>query len=277
MAQNTEDEMSRAITIMGMGGSATGKLEIIGECWSLNNAYNRFPGLEFDRMYDIHDIELARRTVPNKQGHDHFTRLDMLNCPVYMQSSVPQIQQSRPYPLDAIACHFRTNYFIGSPSYMLAHALYEGVRHIRVYGIDQSDELHKQQRQAWTFWLAKAQTMGVRVDGSHNWLNEWDVDGEGLQNAYRNSAIPALKAAVDAKKISGTVFVCDPRCKPQAKPPAQVPIEEQKQGEMTCQEQQSHSVDSISSGSRTAQPIQSTGTQTGSASPAATTTRQPLP
>ena len=42
---------------------------------------------------------------------------------------------------------FGTNYFLGSPSYMLAHALYEGYQHIRVFGFDQNDAQHAQQRQ----------------------------------------------------------------------------------------------------------------------------------
>jgi hypothetical protein len=209
-----------------MGASARGEIDGIGEIWSLNNAYNTYANLQFDRFFEIHDIEYARRHKPNPQSHDHFTRLDMLGCPIYMQQAVPEIRMSRRYPLDDVCCFFGTNYFIGSPSYMLALALYEGVKHIRVYGFDQSDEQHAQQRSAWTFWLAKAQMMGVRVDGAHRWLGEWDVDAEGCMNAYRASAVPALKKAVEDKRMNkATIFVCGQGKPPQKKPPRQLVIE----------------------------------------------------
>ena len=219
----------KEVTLLGMGGSSRGNLEILGEVWSLNNAYCKFPGLKFNRFFELHEYNHALRT-PNAQGHDHFTRLDMLGCPVYMQQPTPRVRLSRPYPLDDVCCYFATNYFIGSPSYMLALALYEGYSHIRTYGFDQIDEEHAQQRSAWTFWLSKAHEMGVRVDGVHAWLAEVDKDANEGMNAYRDSAMRALKRAVDEKRIVGkTVFVCQPYTGKKAAPPTKIPVEQKEQ------------------------------------------------
>lgn len=219
----------KAVTLLGMGGSSRGTLDIIGEVWGLNDGYTKFPGLKFDRWFELHAEDWARNWKPSC-GHDHFTRLDLIGCPVYMREITPRIKLARKYPLDDVACFFATNYFIGSPSYILALALYEGYTHIRTYGFDQMDAEHAQQRAAWTFWLGKAQSMGCVVDGVHAWLAEVDKDAAEGMNAYRDSCLPALKRAVDAKRIVGkTVFVCQPYTgKKPAPPPVQVPKAEEK-------------------------------------------------
>jgi hypothetical protein len=191
----------RTVTLLGMGKSATGNLELIGEIWSLNNAYVHFKKLQFDRMFEIHDLSHARAHKPDGKTADHFERLNQLGCPIYMQEPVPEIPLSRRYPLEEVALHFGTNYFIGTPSYMLALAIYEGVNRLRVYGFDHADHQHHQQRQAWTFWMAKAQDAGIMIDGSHNWLGEVDIDAEERMNPYRDRAGRAIQKAVDEKRI----------------------------------------------------------------------------
>jgi hypothetical protein len=64
-----------------------------------------------------------------------------------------------------------SNYFLGSPSLMLALALYEHdsgqpIRQIDSWGIDTSDPQHGQQRQSWSYWLAQAHARGIETGGT---------------------------------------------------------------------------------------------------------------
>ena len=213
--------MGRQVTILGMGPTARAELEPIGEVWSLNNAYDCFNGITFDRYFELHSLAYLKTWKPNAH-HDHFTRLDLLGCPVLMQAPVPAVRLSRRYPLDDICRTFGTNYFLGSPSFMLALAIYEGVNDIRVYGIDTSDPQHAQQRQSWTYWLRVGQELGVRFSGAHPWLGEVERD-EGLAG-YRETAIPALQSPPHpASPRYGSIFAVRPRSDP-----AQAPNDETK-------------------------------------------------
>jgi hypothetical protein len=64
-----------------------------------------------------------------------------------------------------------SNYFLGSPSLMLALALWEHDRgatigQIDSWGIDTSDPQHGQQRQSWAFWIGQAMQRGIRFSGT---------------------------------------------------------------------------------------------------------------
>lgn len=185
--------MSRKITILGMGPSAYARKidmgrHVVGEVWSLNNAYEFYKdseGLNFDRFYELHKWQYLRTWEP---GHadDHFERLDALRCPIYVSMPLPVIQNQVVYPHVEIFEYFKCNYFLGSPSLMLAQAVYEHdqgdeIDEIRVFGVDTSDPSHMQQRQSWTFWLSKATERGIQMTGtSTDCLGEAEKD-EGLK------------------------------------------------------------------------------------------------
>jgi|DEB0MinimDraft_6_1074348.scaffolds.fasta_scaffold00436_12 hypothetical protein len=185
--------MSRKITILGMGPTAYERKidmarHVIGEVWSLNNAYAYYApseGLRFDRFFELHKWQYLKRWNPGHNG-DHFQELAKIGCPVYVTEHIPVVPDQRLYPHIDLFTHFGTNYFLGSPSLMLALALYEHdmgdtVDEIRVFGVDTSDPSHAQQRQSWTFWLSKAIDRGIDLTGTAlDCLAEPEKD-EGLQ------------------------------------------------------------------------------------------------
>jgi hypothetical protein len=188
--------MKRVVTILGIGMSARSNVAAIGEIWSMNDAYNVFDNagkpLRYDRFFELHDIPYARRFHSSTSpGHDHFTRLDLLGCPIYMQERVPEIKRSVRYPIDAIVERFRTDFLRGSPCYMLALALFEGVNHIRCFGIDQMDAQHANQRPPWCFWIGVGRGMGVEFSGAYKFLDMPEED-KGLCG-YAERALRKLK------------------------------------------------------------------------------------
>jgi len=184
----------RKITLLGMGPTAYERKVVmdqftVGEVWSLNNAYNFYgPDFKFDRFYELHNYLYLKDWNPGggMSSTDHFHRLNTLECPIYVTEPLPLIRKQVDYCPVKVMRHHGTNYFLGSPSLMLAQALYEHdngdeIEEIRSWGIDTSDPSHSQQRQSWAFWLSKVQERGIKISGSaEGFFTEYEKD-DGLR------------------------------------------------------------------------------------------------
>lgn len=198
----------RTITILGFGDSAralqragTLREQCVGEVWTLNNAWECFgDGLRADRWFALHTDEAIEKTYRGPSGHDPWTRLDMAGCDVFMQSAPHQrVRRSRPYPFREVFGKFGTNFFLGSPALMLALAIYEGVRHVRTWGLDMADARHQQQRTSWAWWVHEAMVRGVTFSGTAlNFLREIDID-EGLRGLRERVATEMAAEAEGGK------------------------------------------------------------------------------
>ncbi len=191
----------RTITILGMGPSAAERRADIakycaGEIWSLNNAYLTYPGLRghFARFFELHRWDYLKDWKPAgaNSNLDHFHSLDDLACPVYVSQSIPAVKQQFAYPYKRLFTHFGgvdSVYWLGSPSLMMALAIYEHdmaetedekIREIRSWGIDTSDARHAQQRQSWAWWTSKAQERGIKLTGTALLYQHEPDNDEGL-------------------------------------------------------------------------------------------------
>ncbi len=189
----------RRITILGMGPSAYRKADNIEqytegtELWSLNNAYLTYPhlfeGRKFDRMYELHSWDYLQTWQAGKVGGspvDHFKTLEACKCDVWTTQPLPVIMRQLQFPLAEILHAFGRDVEVkGSPSWMLAHALYEHacgneIEYIQSYGIDTKDPSHMCQRPSWSQWCVRAEAMGIELGGTMTeFRNEPDQD-EGL-------------------------------------------------------------------------------------------------
>lgn len=199
--------MSRRITILGMGMTALRKADAIEvftdgtEVWSLNNAYLMFPSLrgKFARFFELHAWQYLQAWNPGMhegQRVDHFAMLDQQGCPVYAAGRLPVVENQQVYPFAEVIAHFGpTAEYKGSPSWMIALALYEHdhgqkVEEILSYGIDQLDQQHASQRAAWAQWIVRAEQRGIRIGGTAaNFRTEPETDAGlvGLVEYYRNN------------------------------------------------------------------------------------------
>jgi len=196
--------MGRKITILGMGGTAVERrIDIAAHCegseiWSLNNAYMVFPSLReqhaFARMYELHRWDYLRAwkpgIMPDGREIDHWRELDLLACDVWTMETLPIVARQHRLPAAEIAAHFGAArgvwYNLGSPSLMLAHAIYEHdtgqtVDEIRSWGIDTEDESHRQQRSSWAWWTSKADDRGIKLTGSALAYHDEYENDEGLR------------------------------------------------------------------------------------------------
>ena len=187
--------MGRRITILGMGMSARERRWDIEkycegtEIWGLNDGYGMYEHLKgkWSRYFEVHKWDYLKEW--SKDNPDYFRSLNSLGCPIVTTQHLPIIENQMPHETLEYCKHFKTNYFLGSPSLMLMMALYEHdhgqpIEEIRSWGIDTQDDSHKQQRHSWAWWLRTAHDKGIKFSGTaSDFMAEKDND-EGLQG-YR--------------------------------------------------------------------------------------------
>lgn len=94
------------------------------------------------------------------------------------------------YPLQEIVDKYKEDYFTNSISYMIAHALLEGVDELAIYGVDMSHEAeYAWQRPNVEYWLARLKHQGCKVtvpDQSdlikHTWRYGFETGSPMIKN-----------------------------------------------------------------------------------------------
>jgi hypothetical protein len=215
--------MSREVTILGMGRSATERRwniheYCIGEVWGLNNGYAYFPTLKgkWSRFYELHNYEYLKTWKAGSNIPNHFAALDQLGCNIHVTQILPLIRVQKMHETLKYCRHFDTNYWLGSPSMMLMELLYEHdhgnpVDTICAWGIDTIDETHLQQRASWSWWVAMAHARGIKFHGSIEAYQHIEETDEGLKGfrgligkeMLRLEAAEKIKKPSKAKKKNG--------------------------------------------------------------------------
>ncbi len=118
--------------------------------------YRRSP----DRYFDLHRMECW---TAGRKEERYVKWLGRNTIPIYMQKVHETIPASIRYPKEQIFCEFR-KYFSSHAAYMIALALYEGVTHIGLFGINYStDSEYATQRGSTEYWLGFAEGRGVQI------------------------------------------------------------------------------------------------------------------
>lgn len=223
--------MGRRITILGMGPSAHERRHDIArycegtDIWSLNNAYATFPrlarGKAFARYFELHSWNYLQTWEagkgPDGRTIDHWGRLESLGCEIVVGQRIPYVTRQTVVDWTAIGRHFHgllfgrvcaegdtaqqrlALYSMGSPSTMLAIALYEHdngnpIEYLQSWGIDTSDPQHVGQRAAWSFWLSQALSRGIEIGGTaaaYMFAFEDDAGLRGLRELITESVTNA--------------------------------------------------------------------------------------
>jgi len=183
----------RRITIVGMGPSAVErKVDIAKYCdtpevWCLNNGYHNYKHAlpMFTRWFELHSWAYLKGWSEKESGaraigaQDHFDALNQLGCEVFCSEPLPNVSNQHVIDWAVVFADLQepgdgklgANYFLGSPSLMVALACWEHdngqeVAEIRTWGIDTSDPSHAQQRQSWSYWCAQAHARGIEMTGT---------------------------------------------------------------------------------------------------------------
>lgn len=127
------------------------------EIWSLSCALTYPAFKRWDRIYELHDKEYWGTT-------DVLDRLNKkASCDIWMQNVYPEVPRSKKYPLTEVSTGYHQN-FTSSIVYMIAHAVYEKVNHIALFGVHMAaDEEYSQQRSGCEYWLGVAEAHGISI------------------------------------------------------------------------------------------------------------------
>ena len=139
------------------------------EIWICNNLWKHCPP-DWSRLYDLHEAE---EIVKDKE-HDAFLRgqvqkhadgkdVRLGKREVVCFEPKKEWPTSKAFPRDEITNNLG-NYFTNSISWMIAHALMEGVTELHVYGVDMATGgEYAAQRPSCEYLLGIAVGMGVKV------------------------------------------------------------------------------------------------------------------
>jgi hypothetical protein len=141
------------------------------EIWTLNEMHGRSGLGRITRWFDVHPKKIFMQNT--RHGHRDWME-EKHPFPIYTQRIYDNVPSSVPYPLAEIQKTLLTRIwrndrqikkiFSSTVAYMVALALYEGFERIELFGIElvMTDEW-AYQREALSFWLGKADGMGIEV------------------------------------------------------------------------------------------------------------------
>ncbi len=155
MVNTTTIENSKEIIIL-----CTGKdwkmCPFDAEVWGLNGVYKH---AKVDRLF------ITDKMFTDYPDHPNFDveAMNKLGIPIVSRNHIEGLKYES-YPWKEICEHFQTTYFANSVCYMLAYALYGGVKKIRIYGGDMSWPREiVEQKPCMEYWIGRAQGMGTEV------------------------------------------------------------------------------------------------------------------
>lgn len=130
------------------------------EIWSLNDMIEALPSCRPSRWFEMHRPDAIRAYRPE---WGYLAKLASLPCPVYMCEAMPEIPNSRTYPLDQMISLYG-GYFTNSVAYMLAMAISEGYEEIHLYGVEMSvSSEYILERPSVEYFVGLARGLGINV------------------------------------------------------------------------------------------------------------------
>jgi len=133
--------------------------------WAVNGGWHYHPTAELGFVMD--DLEGPHLTggasaIDNIENVEWYKELiKSAKIPIY--SSVAYYPSQVRYPIEEIVRRFGTTYFCESIHYMIALAIYWGVKVIDLFGVDYCDGIREHERSGTEFWCGVALANGVIV------------------------------------------------------------------------------------------------------------------
>ena len=142
------------------------------EFWGMNDLWAHWaahPGVnpKWDRWFDMHQDDVLKNNFRTGPHHIKWLKSREADFPIYMLKTQEDIPGSVPYPIDEIWKSVGDEgnpYFVSTPAYMMALALFEEFEEVHVYGINLLglDE-YEYQRPNFEYWIGLARGKGVKV------------------------------------------------------------------------------------------------------------------
>lgn len=132
-----------------------------GEVWAINFCAAAF---RHDLAFNMHDLEALK--AHEAKASDFLKFYANHDRPLVTIRALPELPNSYEYPLGEIIDAFGDSYFAGAPGYMIALAMWMGVKRINCFGLDYNypNRLDYEAGRANTeYWLGRAAQSGVQV------------------------------------------------------------------------------------------------------------------
>lgn len=170
---------------MGPTVALTPPAAIWEETWLMNNyrGYKRHHPralTEWTRWFNLHSRRHQVDTYPS--CYIWYQEQDGTR-PIYLQKPDRTIPGSVAFPWQALLDNFKTRYFVGTITWLLAFAIFEGFDRIELYGIEVRADKQEYafERPAVSYWLDVAKRIGIEVYSPPGAL---DPGPPGDPNAY---------------------------------------------------------------------------------------------
>ena len=125
------------------------------EIWGVNKTYLHQPNI--DRLYFMDPIDLMEANF--------IESVNNLGCDIFARREHPELPKCQRYPFEEIVKNLGLSYFTSTMTYMIAHALYEGVDKLIMHRLhcypESSEYFH--QKAALDFWCGYAMGRGVQL------------------------------------------------------------------------------------------------------------------
>jgi len=134
--------------------------------WTINGAWTYHPKSTMGFMMDDHKFHRPE-THPQPEWYDNLMKEAQI--PIMTSKYYPQYPPLVEYPIREIIKKFKTSYFGETVDYMIALAVYFGVKKLIFIGCDY--QLHDRfpgERASTEYWIGKVEAMGVECDASHS-------------------------------------------------------------------------------------------------------------
>lgn len=131
------------------------------EVWVANNGYKYVTP---DRIFAMDALSTLKQVVPDMV--EEFKKIK--GVPLYMSQKHDEIPASVKYPMDDIVYLTGIGFLTSTPAFMVALAIYEGVRAIHLYGVDIwcptiREAEYRKEAPGLEYWLGLAEGKGIEV------------------------------------------------------------------------------------------------------------------
>jgi len=165
------ERKSDIVAIVGLARSGLGVVDQQEdgiEMWSLNQGHGQFaPEItaRFTRWFQIHPWEAMAHRQSMRPGAQHLEFLKTAKIPIYLEDLRPEeVPSGVRYPYEEVVEDLGGTYFTSVMAYMIALAIHEKFKEIRVIGIDvASNTEYMDQRPCLEYLLGIARARGIKV------------------------------------------------------------------------------------------------------------------
>ena len=143
--------------------SLGGRVNLADETWAINTMSNV---IQHDRAIIMDDLEYFAMAGREHKQLAGYTWLKDHPGPIYTSRESDKFKGSVAFPLSEVIQKLGYSYFNNTCAYAVALAMFMGVRHMKIYGMDFTDrDGHTVEagRACVEFWLSRATMNGTKV------------------------------------------------------------------------------------------------------------------